>query len=275
MKFPTRIQHFIDKVMPILESLDRKNHTMLAAGIAYFATLSFFPLMVTVVAFASLVSTPEGIARLAEQVGNYMPPELSNLLITQLSRQSAFVGGNIVAAIIGITLAFVGASGAIENLIRGLNVAYEVKETRNIIKLKLTSFILTIMGILGGLVMLSLLVVNESVFGMFAIPLSGVEWILYLRWPLIVVMIYVALTVLYHFAPNRRPQYFHWRAVGTLFATVVWLIATLGFFVYVQVFAKFSQSYGVFASLIILMMWLNLSAIIVLIGAELNKRFSR
>ena len=275
MKLPKKLERLYRKFNDIMQAVDSKNFAMLAAGIAYFAILSFFPMMVTVVAVVSLVSTPESITGFVNQAGRYMPSEVTQLLANQLSRQSTFIGGNIIAVVVGLSLAFIGAAGAIENLIRGLNVAYNVKETRNIVKLKIRSIILTIAGIVWVFVTAALLIINPTLFTVVGIPEGAVDWLLYVRWPIVVAMVMSALTVLYHTAPNRRPQHWRWFSIGTIFATIAWLIVTIGFFIYVQYFAQFSQSYGIFASLIILMMWFNFSAFIILIGAEINERFDQ
>ena len=253
-------------------ALTNKNLSMYAAGISYFSSLAFFPLVAAAVAIALLLITPEQIQAIAHTLEQYLPGDMAKLLTSQLSSQAAENKGNLLVAIIAIAISLFSASGAVDRLTQGLNAAYSAEETRGFIKLKLMSILLTLSGIIIGFVMIGLIVLNSSILTNIGLPASVAMVILVLRWFVIVVLMSIVLSVLYRYAPNRLKARWQWVSWGAGIATIIWLIGTAAFFIYVQNFANFSQSYSVFAGIIILMMWLNLSALIVLIGAQVNHR---
>lgn len=243
-------------------AIANKNLQMFAAGVAYFATLAFFPTLVAIVSFYGLFAAPTDVVHAAQASKQYLPPQVSELIIGQLLPLAHAAKTSLGAGIIATLIALWSASSGAQNLIKALNNSYDVTETRGFFKLRAIS-----LGLVLGLIVLGL-----PVFGLLLLQHG---WLSVVRWPLLALIAAVALAVIYRYAPDRRNPKWQIVSWGGGAATLIWLIATVLFFVYVQHFANFSRTYGIFAGLIILMTWLNLSALIILVGAEVNNRLER
>lgn len=122
------------------DAIKDKNIGVLAAGAAYFATLAFFPLVAASVAIAALIISPVEINDTVAALKTYLPADIASLISTQLEAALDNRGGNIVVATVAIAISLFSVSGAMQNMIKATNATYSVKETRNIIKLRVRSF---------------------------------------------------------------------------------------------------------------------------------------
>lgn len=251
-------------------ALARKNLPTLAAGVAYYSTLAFFPAIAAVVAISALLITPEQLEALVETSEVYLPADVSNMLGTQLQSLVDQRAGTFLAALIAVAVALFGASGTSKSLIIASNAAYGVRETRGWLAQQVWGVLWTIAGIGFGLVVLALLAANGSLLGYLGVPDTFISIILYGRWLGALMLTAFGLAVFYRYGPDRPRVQWQWVVWGAAIATLTWLVATSAFFAYVQNFANYSQSYSLFAGIIILMVWLNLSALIALIGVEIN-----
>lgn len=273
---PTRLSFFQDlksKFFTIFNLMNEKNVGVLAAGIAYFTSLAFFPAVAAVVAISSSLIRPDQVQSVIDALNIYLPKDIASLISVQIQNQSGQTSGNFIIATVAIAIALFGASAAVDNAIKSLNVAYDIKETRNVIKLKLLSIFLTIGALFGGIVVIGLLVVNESFLEHWGVPHIVTYLLPYVRWMVILVIVSLSITILYKYGANRQKAKWQWFSWGAMIATILWLLVTIIFFIYAQYFASFSQSYSIFAGVIVLMMWLNLSATAMLIGALINAQF--
>lgn len=252
------------------DAIGNKNLSMLASGIAYGGTLAFFPLVVACVAIASIVIDQSQINDVVAAISSFLPSDMAGLLTAQLTNAINSESTNVLIAIAAIALALFGVSGAMSSLVNGLNVAYQVDETRNIVKVRLVSLGMTCLLVVGLLMVLPLIALGGDILRMFGMP-DVVVWIFSgLRWVLLAAVMVISLAVVYRYAPNRSQVRWQWVSWGAIMATLLWLLVTAVFFVYVQNFANFSESYSLFAGIIVLMMWLNFTGLIVLVGAEVN-----
>ncbi len=257
------------------DAITNRNLSMLAAGIAYGGTLAFFPLVVAGVAIASIVLAPEQIRTIVDGLGAYLPKDIASLLATQLTSALSNHSANILIAVAAIALALFGVSGAMSNLANALNVSYEVAETRSFIKARLVSLGLTAFMVLGMLIILPLIVLGETILRAWGIPEGAIVVFSILRWVLLAAAMSLGLSIVYRYAPDRPNVRWQWVSWGAIMATLLWLTVTALFFVYVQYFAAFNESYSLFAGIIVLMMWLNFSGLIVLVGAEINHQLEK
>lgn len=256
-------------------ALGSKNLPILGAGVAYFSTLAFFPMLAAGVAIAGFLISPAQIQQVTSGLSAYLPADIASLVTTQLHNAANEKTGSAIAGGIAIALALYGASGAISNLITATNVAYKRRESRGFITLRATSLLLTVGGLIAGFIIIGLLVTNGTTLAFLGLPGSAVTVLLALRWVLLIMVVTAALAVFYRYGPDRENPQWQWVSWGALLATVIWLIGTILFFIYIQNFANFSKSYSLFAGIIAMMAWLNLSAFIVLLGAEVNYRLER
>jgi membrane protein len=155
-------------------------------------------------------------------------------------------------------------------IIDALNIVYDEKEKRGFIRLNLTSLTLTVGAILSLLLAIGAVIVLPLLLNY--VGLSGVSEMLLrvLRWPALLVLIIVGLAVLYRFGPSRTEARWEWLTVGSLFAAVAWLVASALLSWYLANFADYNATYGSLGAAIGLMMWLWISSIVILFGAELN-----
>lgn len=254
-------------------AINDKNIGMLSAGIAYFGVLAFFPLLAAIVAIAGIAVQPDQIQKVAADLTQYVPADIHKLFVTQLENATGNVASNTLVATVGITLSVLGVAGATGNTMTALNAMYEIKEKRSFIQTRLTSIVLTIGLIMVMLVIIPLLFAGSDVLRWLGASGTFIDLFGLVRWILLAGVMMVSLAVLYHFGPSRDPRAaWQWVSWGAIIATLMWVIGSGLFFMYLQYFANFSNSYSLFAGLIALMVWLNLSSFIVLLGAEINHR---
>lgn len=253
-------------------ALKNKQIPLLAAGIAYFSTLAFFPLMAAAVAIAGLLLSGDQIQEVVQSVGHYLPKDIASLIGTQLQNVSGKHVTNLIVGVAALLLSLFSVSGAVQNSIKATNATYDLPETRKFIKLRLTSLLLTLGLLLVMFIIIPVLLVNESFLRQLGLPAMLAVVLPYARWAILIIVMSISLAVFYRYGPNRTNPKWQWVSWGAAVATIIWLIGTVLFFVYAQNFAQFSKSFGLFAGIIVLMTWLNLSAFIVLLGAEVNHR---
>lgn len=242
----------------------------LAASIAYGGTLAFFPLVVASVAIAGSVMSEANIKDVVSGMAVYLPQDIATLISTQLVSAMDNHSTNVLVAIAGVLLALFGVSGAMNNLINSLNRIYERKETRHFLKVRLLSLGLTSLMIIGMLIVLPLVVLGTNMLRDWHVPEAAIVLFGILRWVGLALVMSIGLSFIYRYAPDRPKAKWQWVSWGAIIATLLWLLATFLFFLYVQNFSNFSNSYSLFAGIIVLMMWLNYSGLAILVGAEVN-----
>lgn len=257
-----------------MDDMNTSNTALLAAAIAYFCALAFFPLFTVSLAVASLAISPEQVESVVEQVNTYLPQDIASLVSSQLQAQAGKQADNIIIAIIAIGVSLFGASAALQNTIRSLNVIYKVKETRNTVRLRLLSITALVIGMLLMALVIGLLVIDEYMINL-GVPAALVTTVDIVRWPLLLGIMITAYTLLYRYGPNRSRIRWRWASWGALAATLIWFVITIGFFAYMRLVPAFGSSYALFAGIVVLMMWFNFSALALLIGAHINARIEK
>ena len=253
-------------------AIKSKRIGILAAGIAYFSTLAVFPAIAAAVAILSFVITDTELHAAVETIEKYLPADIATLISSQLETALNNPSSGVFIIIFGILISLFSLSGAISNIISAMNAIYERTETRKFIKMRLTS--LAFMGVGGVLavIVVGLLTLNDTFLMSLGMPAYLATIIIIMRWVVIAVLVSISLAVFYRYAPDRQSPHWQWVTWGSCIATVIWLIGTTLFFIYARYFAHFTESYSVFAGIIVLMTWLNLTAFAILIGAEINHR---
>ena len=160
-------------------------------------------------------------------------------------------------------------------MVSALNITYGERETRGLVRFNLVVLALTIGAIAGGLIGIGLIAGVPAFVGMMHVGQTTKWFVFILEWPLLIVLMTLALAVLYRFAPNRNAPQWRWISPGALAATLVWLIASLLFTVYVSHFGNYDATYGSLGAIIVVLTWLYLSAYLVLLGAEINAEAER
>jgi membrane protein len=247
------------------------NMPIIAAGVAFFGFLSIFPALIALVSLYGLVASPETVATQVEDLSAQLPQDAAGLIKDQLTAIVDNSGGALtLSLVVSILGALWAASGGMGNLITAVNIAYDEVETRNVVKLKALSLLLTLGGIVFvsvtfGLVAVVPAVLNALPFGVVGTILAEVA-----RWVLLLGVFAGSLAVLYRVAPDRDAPRFRWVSLGSVIVTVAWALVSVGFAVYVNNFGSYDKTYGAIAGVIVLMLWLYLTCYLVLLGAEIN-----
>jgi len=245
--------------------------SMVAASVAFYGLLAMFPLVAAIISIWGLLFDPAQITGQIEAVSGALPEGAAGIVTGQARSVASHTGAGVsLAAIFGILLALYGASKGMQALIEGLNIAYDENEKRGFIKLYLMIFALTIGLIVTAIVILGLVAVLPAVIQLLGLGNSVGTLISYARWPLLLVVALFGLAILYRYAPSRDAPKWRWVSPGAVVATVLWLIGSIGFSIYVSNFASYNETYGSIGAVVILLMWFWLSAFIILLGAELN-----
>jgi membrane protein len=242
---------------------------LLAAGVAFYTLLSLFPAIIAGVSIYGLVADPETVRDQIDRLSQMLSPETASILTDQIRQVTSGAGGALgVATVIGILTALWSASSGMKALITGVNLAYDESESRKFVKLRGLSILLT----LGAMVLLAVAGATIAGFPPVADNLPVVlQWVLsILRFVVLAVLLIAGLAVLYRYAPDRDEPKWTWVSWGSGIATLLWILASIGFSIYVNSFGNYNKTYGALAGIIILMFWLYLTAVIVLVGAELN-----
>jgi membrane protein len=247
------------------------NMPIIAGGVAFFGFLSIFPALIALISIYGLVASPETVAQQVENLSAQLPRDAAALIKDQLTSIVQNSGSALtVSLVVSILAALWSASGGIGNLITAVNLAYDEVETRNFIKLKLSSLALTLGAIVFVIITFGLVAVVPAVLQ--ALPLGIVGTILaqVVRWVLLLGVFAGSLAVLYRVAPDRDAPRFRWVSLGSVIVTVAWALVSVGFALYVNNFGSYDKTYGTIAGVIVLMLWLYLTCYLVLLGAEIN-----
>jgi membrane protein len=244
---------------------------LLAAGVAFFAFLSLFPAMIAAVMVYGLVADPATVQRQTEQISQALPEDAASLITDQMEAiTSAPQQGLGIGLVVALLAALWAASGGVGQMLTAINVAYDEDETRGFVKRKALALALTLGAILFATVAILLIAVAPALLNAF-IPEGALRLLLEIaRWVGLLIAVGVGLALLYRWAPDRDSPRFTWVSVGAAVATVIWLVASLGFSLYVDNFGSYGETYGALAGVVVLMLWLWITAFVVLFGAEIN-----
>ncbi|MGW1343714.1 YihY/virulence factor BrkB family protein [Kribbella sp. NPDC002412] len=242
---------------------------LLAAGVAFFGFLSLFPAIVAAVLAYGLVADPAQIRTQAEDLSKAMPASGRDLLLQQIDALTAAPSRSLgIGVAVAVLIALWSASGGVGYLVTAVNMAYDEEESRGFVRRKLLALGMTLGAIVFVLLAVALFAagaaIGDDVPGPVRIGLQVA------RFALAVVLIVVVLAVVYRVAPSRDAPRMRWVSIGAAVAMVIWLAASVGFSIYVETFGNYAKTYGSLAAVVILMLWLWLTAYAVLFGAEIN-----
>ena len=254
------------------------NHlSLLSAAVAYYAFLSIAPLLLAVVLTYGLIGDPQLVAENVRSLITVVPREAAKLIFDQLmaivTTTKPAVGFGLLIA---LAFAVYGATRASSATIEALNIIYEEKESRSIFSFYRVSLGITFSAVLVVVVG----VLTASVIGFLEALTSG--------WGPIAIFLTKAITwivagmfaslifaLIYRFGPHRRKARWRWLTAGSVTATILWLLATLGVSFYVSEFGNYNETYGSLGAVVVLQLWLYVSAYVVLLGAQLNQEAER
>jgi len=255
----------------VKDELKNDHVTLTAAGVAFFFFTALVPLLGAAISLYGLIADPTDVAALVDSLGPAVPEALKNLIQEQLdSVTSANRGALGFGFILGLATGLWSASSGFGHLIEGLNIAYDEEEGRPFLKRKALAVGLTL-GFLVLLGVVTLIVTAAS--GLTAGALSIV--VLILGWLIVAVLLGLFLAVLYRYGPNRDEPEWVWVSPGSIFTVVSWTLLSVGFGVYVSRFGSYNETYGSLGAIVVILTWMYLTAIVVMIGAEITTELER
>jgi membrane protein len=260
-------------VSQVRERIREHNLTLVAAGVAFYAFLALVPALIAFVSIYGLVADEDDVARQVEDLGSSLPEEVSDFLVYQLTQiANASSAGVSIAALVAVALALWSASSGMAALVTGIHIARERDEPKGFVAKRGKALGLT----LGAIVVLGIVL-----FVIVGVPplirdagLGSVGRIAFevLRWPFLAAVMVVGIALLYRFAVAESPEgWLGFVSVGAVVATAGWIVASGLFAMYTANFASYGKTYGALASIVVVLLWLWLSSLVVLVGAEVDR----
>jgi len=256
------------------EQFKSDNVTILAAGVAFYLLLALAPAMAAVLAVYGMVSNPADVSSQLHSFSGALPADMRTLLDQQLHTAAAASSSKLgFGLLVGIVAAILAASKGARSMVQAVNIAYDEDETRGFFALRLLSLAITLGFLLMIVVALLALTVVPAIGD--HLGAGGRLAASIVRWPILVMLMMLALSALYRYAPDRDDARWRWVAPGTITAVVIWLVGSIGFTIYANNFGSFGKTYGALGAVVVLMLWLFLTAMAVLVGAEINGEAER
>jgi membrane protein len=255
----------------VFGNIQDHNVPLIAAGTAFYFLLAIFPLLAATISLYGLVVSQQELQEHMVLLVDLVPSKSRYIIEEQLTsltqKSSATLGWGFVFTLL---LSLWSSSKGGNALIKACNITYIEPEGRSFFHGLIARVVCTlgmIFMLLIALFSVSLLPELISALTHYSLDKKDARWI---TWPLLLLLFNLSLSLLYRYAPHRRPARWRWITPGSCVATLLWVLASSAFSFYLNEFASYDKTYGSVGGLIILLMWLYLSAYIVLIGAELN-----
>jgi membrane protein len=242
-----------------------------SGGVAFFVLLAVFPALATVVALYGLVADSSTIAGHLSLLAGILPDGVLSLAGDEITRIAGQGGDTLgVAFILGLLVALWSANSGVAALFDALNVVYKEQEKRSVLRFYATTFLVTLGSIGFIIVAIAAVVIAPLVLAFIGVVTPADRLLAFLRWPILLCVLVLGLAVLYRYGPSRRDAKWRWVTWGSAMAALLWLGASMLFSWYVANFDSYNRTYGALGAAVGFMTWIWLSAVIVLLGAELN-----
>jgi membrane protein len=251
--------------------------TDVAAALTYYSVLALFPAMIAVLSLVGLVGegpkTAQTVIDVMKRAG------VSSTALTNTITQLASARGAGIALVVGLLTALWSASGYLGAFARAMNRIYGVAEGRPVWKLRPVLLLLTLgLVLLAAVVALALVAsgpVATAIGDQIGMGPTAVRLWNIIKWPVILIVVIVIVASLYYFTPNVKQPKFRWLSLGAIVAIVAWIVLTIGFGFYVAHFSSFNKTYGSLAGAVVFLLWLWLTNLALLFGAELDAELER
>jgi membrane protein len=259
----------------------RHEMTDVAAALTYYAMLSLFPAIVLATSLFALIGDQQTVSNAVDYFARQGADAATQEAIRKVMDKIVSASGGAVsfALVISIVVALNGASGAFGAAGRALNRIYGVEEDRGFVGRKLTDLGITLMIVVLLLVVMAALFLGggfaEDLLGSIGLgSTASAVWSI-VRWPLALVAMLVAYALIYSYAPDVEPRRLRWITPGATGGVAIWIVASIGFGIYIRNFSSYGAAYGAAGAVIVLLLWLWLSSCAFLFGAEVNAELER
>ena len=253
--------------------------TNIAAALAYYGFLAIPATLLIALGVFGLLAGPDAVSTIVDKVGTVIPGEAQTLLRDSLTNMTKSHGTGIAVIGVGGVLALWALTGAMQNLMWAVNIAYDREETRGFVRRRLTALMMVVFVFFGFALSFGLLVLGPHLstwVGDAVGQESLVKWIWWVaQWPVLIFGLLFAFAGILYLGPNVEHPRWRFLTIGALVAVVVWLVASGAFAFYVSKFSSYNKSWGSLAAVVIMLTWLWLSSLALLFGAEVNAEAER
>jgi len=250
--------------------------TLISAGVTYYLLLAMFPALGALVSLYGLVSDPGTIAKHIEFLASVFPPGSMDLIFGQLEFLAQQNNSTLsIGVITGFLVALWTANNGIKALFDAMNIAYGETEKRSFLWLNLISFCFTIGALVIAVALMTAIGGVPALLSLLWLDPWAEILAKTARWPILLVLVGAGISTIYRYGPSREQAKLRWLTWGTAFSTLSWLIATLAFSFYIDNFADYNATYGTLGALIGFLVWIWISMIILILGAEINAELER
>lgn len=245
--------------------------SVVAAGIAFNEFFALFPALVAAISLYGLVADPDTVQAQMRALAGFLPGDVQTLVRDQLHGLATTSGGALGWSLaLSVLVALWGATRGVKGLISGLNIVHGEDESRGAVRYNLTALGLTLAAILFGLVALALIAALPALDHLLPLGEVGRAVASALRWPLLALFVLAGLAVVYRYGPSRDQPRWRWVSWGAVIATILWLVGSGLFSLYVSRFGNFNETYGSMAAVAVTLLWFQLTSFAVLLGAVVN-----
>ena len=261
-----------DIVWRVYDGIQNDRILLVAAGVTFYALLALFPAIAAIVSLYGLFADASTINEHLKLISGFLPEGALTVIGDQVTRITSHGNATLGVTFVGtLLLSLWGANAGTKAIFDALNIIYKEHEKRSFLELTFKSLLFTIAGLVLVLVAIAGVVAVPLALKLLGIPKeSGIAILTLLRWPLLYVVILFALACLYRYGPSRAHPRWRWVTWGSAIAAAIWIAGSLLLSWYVANFGTYNATYGSLGAVIGFMIWMWLSTIIILVGAEIN-----
>jgi membrane protein len=260
------------------ETMD-DNLPALAAALAYYAFLAIPSALLVAAGVFSLVAGPDAVNSIVDALDKVMPAQAVDLVRQSLTNLTKSNATGITILGIGGLLAVWSLGGAMQNVMWALNIAYERDESRGFVRRRLTAWGMLLFALLGFALAFGLLVLGPKLAGWIGNATGNEDLVTTLwwaaQWPILIIGLMAAFAGILYLGPNVKHPKFQFLTLGSAVAVVLWLAASGLFALYVNYFGSYNKTWGTLAGVVVMLMWLWLTGLVLLFGAEVNAEAER
>ena len=244
---------------------------LISAGVTFYLLLAIFPALAALVSLYGLVADPSTMADHLTALASLLPPSSFEIVADQIASLAASRDRTLgLTFFVGLIIALWSTRNGVLAIFDAMNVAYDEEEKRGFVKRNLIGLVFTIGGVLGLSALIGVVAVLPAILAYLRLDGADKRLFLILRWPVLLVLAFCAVTCIYRYGPSRSPARLRWLTWGAALTVVAWIAMSVGFSFYLSNFADYNAAYGAFAALMGLLIWIWLSVGILIVGAELN-----
>jgi membrane protein len=255
----------------VLHEVSEDRVTLVAGGVTFYLLLALFPALAALVSLYGLVADPVTISENLGKLAGMLPPGAFDMFADQIKSLAEKRDSSLgLTFFFGLAVALWSTHNGTLAIFDAMNIAYDEQEKRGVIKLNLVAFCFTICGMLAAMLMIGLVALLPTVLSYIWLDQVKENALLLLRWPIVLMVVAVAVLAIYRVGPSREPPRLRWITWGALLTMIGLIAMSLGLSYYLSHFANYNATYGTLGALMGFLVWTWLSVTILIIGGELN-----